>query len=217
MLSRKQVKRKDRNHGAFQSRFEKILAWGTVTILFAWLVSRAITIIAVLLILMALLGSFSVVDPGNTGVVFNIWTGSLRSTGQGLVWRLPWITRVQSYPTALRTYTMVMRSGEGSSTGDDSIDLPTKEGQHIRQDISITYNTSEAKAAQVFKAFRGAGCLGDRVDPLLPPHHHHHRPKRGGPDVLDRNHFIQKDRFPEIRSKPTFSRNWTRWDSNWTR
>ena len=51
---------------------------------------------------------------------------------------------------------MVKRSGEGSSAGDDSIDLPTKEGQHITQDISVTYNTSEDKAAEVFKAFRGA-------------------------------------------------------------
>lgn len=31
-----------------------------------------------------------------------------------------------------------------------------KEGQHITQDISVTYNTSEDQAAQVFKAFRGA-------------------------------------------------------------
>jgi regulator of protease activity HflC (stomatin/prohibitin superfamily) len=124
--------------------------------LFAWLTSRVATIIAVIVILTALFGSYSIVEPGNTGVVFNIWTGSLRSTGQGLVWRIPWITRVQSYPTALRTYTMVMRAGEGSATGDDSIDLPTKEGQHIKQDISITYNTSEEKASLVFKAFRGA-------------------------------------------------------------
>jgi len=69
---------------------------------------------------------------------------------------MPWITQVQSYPTALRTYTMVRRLGEGSSAGDDSIDLPTLEGQHITQDISVTYNTSEDKAAQVFKSFRGS-------------------------------------------------------------
>lgn len=122
----------------------------------AWIISRIVTILLVLMILSAFFSSYSIIEPGNTGVVFNIWTGSLRATGQGLVWRLPWITRVQSYPTALRTYTMVMRAGEGSSAGDDSIDLPTKEGQHIRQDISITYNTSEMRAADVFKAFRGA-------------------------------------------------------------
>jgi regulator of protease activity HflC (stomatin/prohibitin superfamily) len=51
---------------------------------------------------------------------------------------------------------MVARSGEGSSGGDDAIDLPTKEGQHIRQDISVTFNTSQDRAADVFRAFRGA-------------------------------------------------------------
>src|SRR5262249_33004557 len=61
-----------------------------------------------------------------------------------------------SYPVALRTYTMVQKSVEGSERGDDSIDLPTKEGQHIRQDISVTYNTSQEKAADVFRSFRGA-------------------------------------------------------------
>lgn len=100
--------------------------------------------------------SYSVISPGNTGVIFNLWTGSLRTVPQGIAWRMPFITQVQSYPTALRTYTMVRRLGEGSSSGDDSIDLPTREGQHITQDISVTYNTSEESAALVFKAFRGA-------------------------------------------------------------
>src|SRR5271170_2471248 len=117
--------------------------------------SIAVAALAVVLVF-GLISSYSIVAPGYTGVVFNMWTGTLRTVGQGMVVRMPWITRVQSYPTALRTYTMVLRSGEGSSEGDDSIDLPTREGQHIRQDISVTYNTSEEKAAQVFKSFRGA-------------------------------------------------------------
>ena len=114
------------------------------------------TIVLVVLALIAVNSSFSIVQPGNVGVVFNRWTGSLRTVGQGLVWRIPFITDVQSYPVALRTYTMVARSGEGSSINDDSIDLPTKEGQHIRQDISVTYNTSQEQAADVFRVFRGA-------------------------------------------------------------
>ena len=122
----------------------------------AWIVSRALTAVGALVIIIAIMNSFVIIAPGNTGVLFNIWTGSLRTVGQGMALRLPWITKVQSYPTALRTYTMVKRSTEGSSFGDDSIDLPTREGQHIRQDISVTYNTSEEKAAQVFKEFRGA-------------------------------------------------------------
>jgi regulator of protease activity HflC (stomatin/prohibitin superfamily) len=106
--------------------------------------------------LVLIASSYSVISPGYTGVIFNLWTGSLRTVPQGIAWRFPFVTQVQSYPTALRTYTMVKRSGEGSSEGDDSIDLPTREGQHITQDISVTFNTSEDLAAQVFKAFRGA-------------------------------------------------------------
>ena len=118
--------------------------------------SSLVSVAIVVLVLGAVYSSFAVIKPGNVGVVFNRWSGSLRAAGQGVVWRIPWITQVQSYPIALRTYSMVARSGEGSALGDDSIDLPTREGQHIRQDISVTYNTSEDKAANVFRSFRGA-------------------------------------------------------------
>lgn len=122
----------------------------------AKLVSRAVIAAVSIAVIILFFSSYSVISPGNTGVIFNVWTGSLRTVPQGIAWRFPFITEVQSYPTALRTYTMVRRAGEGSSAGDDSIDLPTREGQHITQDISVTYNTSELVAAQVFKAFRGA-------------------------------------------------------------
>src|ERR1700719_320459 len=118
--------------------------------------SRLVIAVLALLILVLSASSYSVISPGNTGVIFNVWTGSLRTVPQGIAWRVPFITQVQSYPTALRTYTMVRRGGEGSASGDDSIDLPTREGQHITQDISVTFNTSEGLAAQVFRAFRGA-------------------------------------------------------------
>jgi regulator of protease activity HflC (stomatin/prohibitin superfamily) len=118
--------------------------------------SRAGVIAVAVILLTVVMSSYTIIAPGYTGVIFNIWSGTLRTVGQGLAMRIPWITRVQSYPTALRTYTMVMRQTEGSEVGDDSIDLPTREGQHIRQDISVTYNTSEEKAAHVFRSFRGA-------------------------------------------------------------
>ena len=119
-------------------------------------VSSFVTAGLIVLVLAAVYSSFAVIKPGNVGVVFNRWSGNLRATGQGIVWRIPWITQVQSYPIALRTYSMVARAQEGSAQGDDSIDLPTREGQHIRQDISVTYNTSQDKAADVFRSFRGA-------------------------------------------------------------
>jgi regulator of protease activity HflC (stomatin/prohibitin superfamily) len=118
--------------------------------------SSLISVAIVALAIAAVYSSFAIIRPGNVGVVFNRWSGSLRAAGQGVVWRIPWVTQVQSYPIALRTYSMVARAQEGSAQGDDSIDLPTREGQHIRQDISVTYNTTQDKAADVFRSFRGA-------------------------------------------------------------
>lgn len=121
----------------------------------AAVMSRVGVGVLALALVIAFFSSYSVIEPGYTGVIFNIWTGSLRTVPQGLAARIPWVTRVQSYPTALRTYTMVERQAEGSAVGDDSLDLPTREGQHIRQDLSVTYNTSEDRAADVFRSFRG--------------------------------------------------------------
>lgn len=112
--------------------------------------------IAKILSLCLFCSSCTVISPGETGVVFNRWSGKVSSVGQGMVGIIPFVTSVTSYPISLRTYSMVRNMGEGSSSGDDSIDLPTKEGQHIKQDISVTYNTLENKADQVFKSFKGA-------------------------------------------------------------
>src|SRR5438445_9806325 len=120
------------------------------------LVSSGMVLGLILLLVAGIYGSFTIIQPGNVGVVFNRWSGALKTVGQGVAWRVPWVTQVQSYPVALRTYTMVQRGPEGSMRGDDSIDLPTKEGQHIRQDISVTYNTSHERAGDVFRSFRGA-------------------------------------------------------------
>src|SRR5881409_1164420 len=78
----------------------------------------------VVFLIAAVWSSFTIIQPGNVGVVFNRWSGALKTVGQGVAWRVPWITQVQSYPVALRTYTMVRRALEGTR-GDDSIDLPT--------------------------------------------------------------------------------------------
>src|SRR5262245_41406184 len=129
------------------------------------MLASGVVLAVIVVVLAAIYGSFTVIQPGNVGVVFNRWSGALKTVGQGGAWRVPWVTQVQSYPVALRTYTMVRRGEEGAVQGDDSIDLPTKEGQHIRQDISVTYNTSQEKAADVFRAFRGAPSSPPRRTP----------------------------------------------------
>lgn len=107
-----------------------------------------------------MLSSCSVINPGQTGVVFNRLTGGMRVEQQGAVFYVPMLTTIRSYPVALRTYSMVQRAGEGSAKEDDSLDLPSMEGQHIKLDISITYNTTPDRAAEVYKSFSGAD-IGD--------------------------------------------------------
>jgi regulator of protease activity HflC (stomatin/prohibitin superfamily) len=97
----------------------------------------------------------AVINPGEAGVVFNRLTGTLHTESQGTVFVWPFISSVRPYPVSLRTYTMVKRTDEGASKLDDSIDLPSKEGQHIRQDISITYNTTPDRASEVYRSFNG--------------------------------------------------------------
>ena len=120
------------------------------------IVSKVVAGFVALLLVMAVFDSYTVIPPGYVGVLFNRWSGELKVVPQGMAWMFPFATTVQKYPVALRTYTMVQRMSEGSSTSDDSIDLPTKEGQHIKQDISVTYNTSDKRAADVFRSFNGA-------------------------------------------------------------
>src|SRR5438309_11305625 len=74
------------------------------------MLASGLVLAAVLFLLAAIYSSFTVIQPGNVGVVFNRWSGALKTVGQGVAWRVPWVTQVQSYPIALRTYTMVRRS-----------------------------------------------------------------------------------------------------------
>lgn len=109
-------------------------------------------ILAAIFLVCVFFGTYTIIEPGYDGVMFNKVTGGLRAVQQGMTFKIPFITTVQEYPIALRTFTL----SQDNRHGDESIDLPTKEGQHIKQDISITYNTSPEKAADVFKAFKGA-------------------------------------------------------------
>ena len=51
------------------------------------------TLAIILLLLAGVYNSFTVIKPGNVGVVFNRWSGSLKAVGQGIAWRIPWITQ----------------------------------------------------------------------------------------------------------------------------
>ena len=121
------------------------------------LLASGVTFAAIAFVVAAIYSSFTIIQPGNVGVVFNRWSGAAqdRRAGHRLADPVDHAGAVLS-GRAPHLHDGDARSEEGSRRGDDSIDLPTREGQHIRQDISVTYNTSQEKAADVFRSFRGA-------------------------------------------------------------
>lgn len=105
-----------------------------------------------------ILGSTWVNIPqGQVGVVFDKSKGGVLPTvlGEGWHFRRPITQWVQEYPVALRTYN-ALGIGEGSDKESNSLNLPTAEGQHIEQDISVVYNVIPEKASFVFNQFQGA-------------------------------------------------------------
>src|SRR2546430_17499424 len=93
------------------------------------MLASGLVLAAVLFLVAAVYSSFTIIQPGNVGVVFNRWSGALKTVGQGVAWRVPWVTQVQADPVALRTYTMVQRGEEGAMHCADSNALPPSAGQ----------------------------------------------------------------------------------------
>lgn len=113
--------------------------------------------ISLLLGFIAVMDSWVTIPQGMVGVVFNRARGGVqaRTLGEGWHTRMPFVTMIQKYPVALRTYN-ALGIGEGADKESNALDLPTSEGQHIQQDISIVYNVMPDKASFVFDKFRGA-------------------------------------------------------------
>lgn len=113
--------------------------------------------ITMLLGFIVFMDSWVSIPQGTVGVVFDKSKGGVlpQPLGQGWHFRRPLVQRIQEYPVALRTYNAI-GAGEGAHPESNAIDLPTQEGQHIQQDISVVYNVSPEKASYVFDKFKGA-------------------------------------------------------------
>lgn len=103
------------------------------------------------------LSSWVNIPQGTVGVVFDKSKGGVlpQTMGQGWHMRKPLVQWIQEYPVALRTYN-ALGIGEGADKESNAINLPTAEGQHIQQDISVVYNVLPDKASYVFDKFKGA-------------------------------------------------------------
>lgn len=98
------------------------------------------------------------IEPDELGVVVTaVGQGGIRQEvlGAGLHWIIPFFERVERYSILNRTYTMTSTPTEGQVTGDDSIQVRTKDGQQVLVDATVIYAINPARAVSLYTTWRG--------------------------------------------------------------
>jgi len=117
--------------------------------------SRAIALLVLAILFTTLGNSIVIIDAGEVGVVFNVFTGTKETPlypGMHVV--IPYVNEVYRYSTREQIYTMSLSQAEGEIMGDDSLWSPTKEGLQVGIDSSTRYALDPRKAPYVHNAFR---------------------------------------------------------------
>jgi regulator of protease activity HflC (stomatin/prohibitin superfamily) len=118
-----------------------------------------VALFAIALVVVAL-SSWVNVPQGTVGVVFDRSRGGVLpdTLREGWHFRNPLTQSITVYPVALRTYATI-GAGENVAPGEKDepslVTLPTQGGQHIDQQMAVTYHVDPAKAAYVFDKFQG--------------------------------------------------------------
>ncbi len=115
-------------------------------------------IVLVASLLMTVIGAGVVfIEPYEVGVVITILgEGGMRSNplGPGLHWIVPFIERVERFPTSRQTFTMARTPSEGEILGDLTVEARTSDGQRIFVDSSVIYEIDPATVTALFKKWR---------------------------------------------------------------
>jgi len=115
-----------------------------------------VAVLVVLAVAASTLGSsLVVVDAGQVGVVFNLFSGTQQSTlPPGIHVVAPYVNQVYRYTVMEQAYTMSILSHEGKIKGDDSLWSPTIEGLQVGIDSTTRYAIDPAKAWLVHNQLR---------------------------------------------------------------
>jgi regulator of protease activity HflC (stomatin/prohibitin superfamily) len=125
-------------------------------------VARIGTLVVVALVAIVLLGltlsAWRSIAPGYVGIIFDkashqVTTGALEP---GWAFINPFTQAIQQYPVTIKTYSMVQKSSEGQTSGDDSIKVQSNEGQQINLDVVIQYQVIKEEAALLYQDWGGA-------------------------------------------------------------
>ena len=120
--------------------------------------STGVLIMIVVAIVLSLAGAGIVfIEPDQLAVVIS----SRSSTGiladpltAGIHFIVPVLDRVEYYSILRQTYTMSSTPAEGQVTGDDSIQVRTKDGQQVFIDASVIYAINPVKATDLYRTWR---------------------------------------------------------------
>src|SRR5215210_107763 len=134
-------------------------------------VARIGTLVVIGVIALVLLGltiaSWRSISPGYVGIVFdkanhNVTAGALEP-GWALI--NPFTQALQEYPITIQNYSMVEKSTEGQTAGDDSIKVQSNEGQQINLDVVIQYQVIKEESGLLYQDWGGAeiAVVEDRV------------------------------------------------------
>ncbi|MBK7448389.1 MAG: prohibitin family protein [Anaerolineales bacterium] len=120
--------------------------------------STAAIVLVVAAVLLTSIGAGLIfVEPDELAVVVTVLgEGGIRPDPleSGLHWIIPFAERVERYPKVNQNYTMSATPDEGEVSGDDSIQVRTKDGQQVYIDASVLYAVDPNKVVQLYSTWR---------------------------------------------------------------
>jgi regulator of protease activity HflC (stomatin/prohibitin superfamily) len=119
--------------------------------------STIVIIVAVVAIALSTVGAGLVfIEPDQMAVVITANQGGIRPEPltAGIHFVIPVVERVEIYSILRQTYTMSAVGTEGAVSGDDSIQVRTKDGQQVFIDASVIYSVDPKKAIDLYRTWR---------------------------------------------------------------
>lgn len=119
--------------------------------------STGLVILVLVAIALSTVGAGLVfIEPDEMAVVITANQGGIRPEPltAGIHFVIPFIERVERYSILRQTYTMVAVGTEGQVTGDDSIQVRTKDGQQVFIDATVIYSIDPKKAIDLYRTWR---------------------------------------------------------------
>jgi len=121
-------------------------------------VTTGVIVVLVFAILATTLGAGLVfIEPYETGVVVSILSqGGMRAEPMqsGLHWIVPFVERVERYPTSIQTFTMARTEAEGETMGVLTVEARTSDGQRIWVDSSVIYQIEPSVVTTIHKEWQ---------------------------------------------------------------